>query len=75
MIESVKEFLKYFLKYLFICKIRNSHRVSSKEENEFLNNTSCNRITQCLDCNFDLELKLDNNNTEFYIISEWENQK
>jgi len=66
----VLKVLKNATNYALICRPRNEHKVDRDEELEFVRDPKFTRTVQCLDCGFDLELKLDETNNELYNIRE-----
>lgn len=67
---SMFKILKNLKNYGFICKRRNYHQPNSEDEDDFLENPKFPKETYCKDCGFALELKLDEEDNEFYWIQE-----
>ena len=62
--------LKNLKNYEFICKRRNHHKPDTEDEADFLKNPKFRKETYCGDCGSALELKLDEEDSEFYWIQE-----
>lgn len=62
--------LKNIKNYVVICKIRNAHNPDPEDALDFLNNPKFPKQTRCIDCGFDLEIRVDECDPEFYIIQE-----
>lgn len=56
--------------YQFLCKRRGYHRPNEADEANFKQNTKFPKYTVCQDCNFGLELKINEQNPDQYWVIE-----
>ena len=70
LLSSLKNHIKDNIKYDFVCKIRNRHEPDPIDLKSFLKNMVKSKETFCQDCNFPLELKIDDEDPERYWVRE-----
>ena len=66
---TIFQIIKNLKNYEITCK-RNGHKPTKDDLQDFLNNTKFPKTTQCEECGFMLELKLDENDEDYYWTNE-----
>jgi len=69
-LSYVKTISKNLWVYEIRCRRRNHHEPMNADLEYFLKNTESPKLTHCIDCNFPLELRIDEEDTETYWVSE-----